>query len=179
MYSNSTAHLTTLDDRAGQKRHPHTGGYASDDAVERSELEARRAWPTELAHELFEALSIRAASSKHEDGRPRCRRSGSQGRKGFPSTRRQKHKLLLKDLRRDEIGMIDWPSDESSGERAVKHGLCQHRRRPRLQGQLNVWKTMVEVGQERRQPYGRRRLHRADRQRPLGNAVVSRREESL
>jgi hypothetical protein len=99
MYSNSTAHLTTLDDRAGQKRHPHTGGYASDDAVERSELEARRAWPTELAHELLESLSIRAASSKYEDGRARCRRSGSQGRKGLPPTRRQKHKLLLEDLR--------------------------------------------------------------------------------
>src|SRR5262245_18256304 len=129
MYSNSTAQLTTLDDRAGQKRHPHTGGCASDDAVERSELEARRAWPTELAHELLESLSIRAASSKYEDGRPRCRRSGPQGRKGLPPTRRQKHKLLIEDLRRDEIGMIDWPSDESSVERAVKHGLCQHRRR--------------------------------------------------
>ena len=150
MYSNSTAQLTTLDDRAGQKRHPHTGGYASDDTVERSELEARRAWPTELAHKLLESLSIRAASSKYEDGRPRCRRSGPQGRKGLPPTRRQKHKLLIEDLRRDEIGMIDWPSDESSVERAVKHGLCQHRRRSRLQGQLNVWKTMVEVGQERR-----------------------------
>src|SRR5215813_13026853 len=156
MYSNSTAQLTTLDDRAGQKRHPHTGGCASDDAVERSELEARRAWPTELAHELLESLSIRAASSKYEDGRPRCRRSGPQGRKGLPPTRRQKHKLLIEDLRRDEIGMIDWPSDESSVERAVKHGLCQHRRRSRLQGQLNVWKTMVEATFQK----GGRTVHR-------------------
>src|SRR5262249_61847747 len=102
MYSNSTAQLTTLDNRAGQKRHPHTGGYASGDAVKRSELEPRRAWPTELAHELFEPLSIRAASSKYEDGRPRCRRSGPQGRKGVPPTRRQKHKILIEDLSPDE-----------------------------------------------------------------------------
>jgi len=39
MQSNCTAQLTTLGDCAGQRRHAHIGGHASDDAVERSELE--------------------------------------------------------------------------------------------------------------------------------------------
>ena len=58
MQSNCTAQLTTLGDCAGQKRYAHIGGHASDYAVERSELEARRAWPAELAHQLLESLPI-------------------------------------------------------------------------------------------------------------------------
>src|SRR5262249_61948418 len=96
MQSNCTAQLTTLGDCAGQKRHAHIGGHASDDAVERSELEARRARPAELAHQLLESLPIRAARPKHEDGRSRGRRSVSQSRKALPAARRQKHKLLLR-----------------------------------------------------------------------------------
>ena len=69
--------------------------------------------------------------------------------------------------------MIDRTGDKGAVKRAVEHGGDQVRGRCGPQAQLHRGETPVKFGQQRRQAHGRGGLHRADRQRPFGCAVVA------
>jgi len=71
--------------------------------------------------------------------------------------------------------MVDGPGDECAIERAGNDGLGEHRRRPGAKRQLHLRMTLVELRQERRQANRCRGFHRADSERPLGNAIITRR----
>ena len=49
VHPNCSAMLAAIRDGAGQKRHAHVGGYASNDTVERAELKTGCRRPSELA----------------------------------------------------------------------------------------------------------------------------------
>ena len=75
--------------------------------------------------------------------------------------------------------MRDGTCDEGAIERAFEHTGDEIGGRRRAQAQPHGGKAAVEIGQQRRQPHRRRRLHRADRKRSLGLAIVARREHGL
>lgn len=69
--------------------------------------------------------------------------------------------------------------DESTVERAFEHAGNEIGGRRRAQAQPHRGEAAVEIGQQRRQPHRRGRLHRADRKRPLRLAVVARGKHSF
>ena len=75
--------------------------------------------------------------------------------------------------------MFDRTGDEGAVERAVEHGGDEVGGGRGAQAQPHGGEAAVEIGEQRRQAHGCRRLHRADRERSLRLAVVARGEHGF
>ena len=166
--------LVAPDHRARQQRYAHVGGDATDHAVERAEFEPRRRRPAEFGEHLFEPLAVSAAGAEHQRGRAGFRRAGAQAGEVLPAARGDQHSSSRKAIVELEFGMLDRAGDEGAVQRAVEHGGHEIGGRRRPQRESHRGKAAMEIGEQRGQAHGGRRLHRADRERSLRLAIVAR-----